>query len=99
MNLLGDTSCGSDPQHFTIADPMLGPLADNGGPTQTMALLPGSPAIDAADNECRAAAPVNNLDQRRQSRPRMATTTALRVAMWELMNSRFCFPLPASSSR
>ena len=28
-------------------DPMLGPLADNGGPTQTSALLPGSPAIDA----------------------------------------------------
>lgn len=27
--------------------PKLGPLADNGGPTQTMALLPGSPAIDA----------------------------------------------------
>lgn len=29
-------------------DPQLGPLADNGGPTQTIALLPGSPAIDAA---------------------------------------------------
>ena len=29
---------------------MLGPLADNGGPTQTHALLPGSPAIDAGDN-------------------------------------------------
>jgi hypothetical protein len=28
-------------------DPFLGPLADNGGPTPTMALLPGSPAIDA----------------------------------------------------
>ena len=28
-------------------DPLLGPLQDNGGPTQTMALLPGSPAIDA----------------------------------------------------
>jgi len=27
-------------------DPMLGPLANNGGPTETMALLPGSPAID-----------------------------------------------------
>ena len=27
----------------------LGPLADNGGPTQTMALPAGSPAIDAAD--------------------------------------------------
>ena len=29
---------------------LLGPLADNGGPTQTHALLPGSPAIDAGDN-------------------------------------------------
>ncbi|MFI5458751.1 MAG: choice-of-anchor Q domain-containing protein [Isosphaerales bacterium] len=31
-------------------DPKLGPLADNGGPTQTMALLAGSPAIDAGSN-------------------------------------------------
>ena len=30
-------------------DPLLGPLADNGGPTLTHALLPGSPAIDAGD--------------------------------------------------
>ena len=29
-------------------NPLLGPLAENGGPTQTHALLPGSPAIDAA---------------------------------------------------
>ncbi len=28
-------------------DPLLDALADNGGPTQTMALLPGSPAINA----------------------------------------------------
>ena len=27
-------------------DPLLGPLQDNGGPTATQALLPGSPAID-----------------------------------------------------
>src|SRR6185369_9152513 len=33
---------------YTI-DPKLSPLADNGGPTLTMALLAGSPAIDAAD--------------------------------------------------
>jgi CSLREA domain-containing protein len=32
----------------SIADPRLGPLQNNGGPTPTMALLPGSPAIDAA---------------------------------------------------
>jgi predicted outer membrane repeat protein len=30
-------------------DPRLGPLQDNGGPTQTMALGPGSPAIGAGD--------------------------------------------------
>jgi Right handed beta helix region len=30
-------------------DPLLGPLQDNGGPTLTQALLPGSPAIDAGD--------------------------------------------------
>ena len=31
-------------------DPRLGPLADNGGPTATHALLADSPAIDAGDN-------------------------------------------------
>lgn len=30
-----------------VADPMLAPLGNYGGPTETMALLPGSPAIDA----------------------------------------------------
>jgi hypothetical protein len=30
--------------------PLLGPLQDNGGPTATFALLPGSPAIDAGDS-------------------------------------------------
>ena len=28
------------------SDPLLAPLADNGGPTPTHALLPGSPAIN-----------------------------------------------------
>ena len=31
-------------------DPRLGPLANNGGPTQSVALLAGSPAIDAGSN-------------------------------------------------
>ena len=35
--------------NVTGKDPKLGALANNGGPTQTMALLPGSPAIDAAN--------------------------------------------------
>lgn len=33
-----------------VAAPGLGPLASLGGPTQTMPLLPGSPALDAGDN-------------------------------------------------
>jgi hypothetical protein len=42
----------------------LGPLADNGGPTPTHALLPGSPAIDAGDDvDCPPA------DQRGVARP------------------------------
>jgi len=32
-----------------VVDPGLGMLADNGGPTQTIALLPGSPAVDAGN--------------------------------------------------
>lgn len=34
---------------INIVAPLLGSLADNGGSTQTHALLPGSPAIDAGD--------------------------------------------------
>ena len=49
-NLLGTASeatgfTGAGDQ--TGANPLLAALADNGGPTQTMALTPGSPAIDA----------------------------------------------------
>ncbi len=54
------------------ADPVLGPLQDNGGPTWTMALGPGSAAIDAADDAICAADPVNNLDQRGVTRPQGA---------------------------
>jgi len=34
--------------NLTDGDPLLAPLGQNGGPTETMALLPGSPARDAA---------------------------------------------------
>lgn len=50
-SLIGDgLGCvnGTNANNLT-GDPMLGPLADNGGPTLTHALMPGSPAIDAAD--------------------------------------------------
>jgi predicted outer membrane repeat protein len=57
-------SCGAG---ITTADPKLAPLANNGGSTQTMALLPGSPAIDGvtlnAPNGCPSS------DQRGWHRP------------------------------
>jgi hypothetical protein len=51
-------------------DPMLGPLADNGGPTQTMALLAGSPAIDAGPVPVPTF-PLNDNDQRGAGFPRV----------------------------
>jgi hypothetical protein len=50
-NLIGNFQGGTgfEPTDLLNVDPQLGPLQDNGGPTQTMALLPGSPAIDAGD--------------------------------------------------
>lgn len=47
----------------------LGPLDDNGGPTLTHALLPGSQAIDAGDNAICFVRPVNGVDQRGVTRP------------------------------
>lgn len=48
----------------TSDDPLLGPLADNGGPTETCLPLAGSPLVDAADPVLFEA-----LDQRGGSRP------------------------------
>ena len=49
-NLSSDSSFAlAGPGSLNHTDPLLGPLANNGGPTPTMALLPGSPAVDAGD--------------------------------------------------
>jgi len=46
-NLDSGASCGlRQSTDLTTTDPLLGLLADHGGPTLTQALLPGSPAID-----------------------------------------------------
>jgi hypothetical protein len=50
-NVCSDAGGGflNGPGDQVNTDPMLGPLQDNGGPTLTHALLPGSPAINAGD--------------------------------------------------
>jgi hypothetical protein len=56
--------------HLNIVQRKLGPLADNGGPTLTHALLPGSIAIDRIpEAECRATE-----DQRGEPRPETGGT-------------------------
>jgi CSLREA domain-containing protein len=49
-NLIQRTNVAYGPTDITDVDARLGPLADNGGPTPTHALLAGSPALDAGSN-------------------------------------------------
>jgi len=65
-NLADDETCNLDGTGDLddVADVGIGPLEDNEGPTLTHALLEGSPAIDAGDND---ACPNN--DQRGSIRP------------------------------
>ena len=69
-NLDSGTSCGFATANNSLSgvDPMLGPLADNGGPTWTHALLAGSPAIDKGDSFGATT------DQRGVSRPQGAAS-------------------------
>jgi hypothetical protein len=71
-NIIGQlgTSTGfvaSDMLGVSAAQLQLGPLQDNGGPTPTDALLPGSVAIDTGDNSVNAT--LNFQDQRGFPRP------------------------------
>lgn len=49
-NTAGATFTGTTTHNITGVDPLVGPLANNGGPTLVHALLPGSPAINAGSN-------------------------------------------------
>ena len=62
-NLEKGTSCGFDQSTDINADPKLGDLANNGGPTNTHALRRGSPAIDTGGD------PFPSTDQRGVARP------------------------------
>jgi hypothetical protein len=65
-----------------VGDPLLGQLADNGGPTLTVALLPGSPALNHGANPYGLAT-----DQRGQPR--------LRDGQADIGAYEFQVPLPA----
>jgi predicted outer membrane repeat protein len=66
-DLVQDGSCSPISSDQIVGDAKIGPLANNGGPTLTHALLPGSLAIDAGDD---TACPAT--DQRGTARPQGA---------------------------
>ena len=72
-NLDDGTSCGFSTNNHSLSstNPLLDPagLKDNGGPTQTIALLPGSPAIDAMPPGVNGCGTTITTDQRGVSRP------------------------------
>jgi len=76
FNLIGvcdlcDLTNGVNNNQLGVNNAGLGPLADNGGPTLTYALLSGSPALDAGSNALVAAPPFSGppfTDQRGFSR-------------------------------
>ncbi len=63
-NVVQDDSCNRVSSDQIVWDALIGPLADNGGPTATHALLTGSPAIDTAGADACPAT-----DQRGIARP------------------------------
>jgi hypothetical protein len=65
-NLLVGGSNMTLPADTITADPQLAPLADNGGPTLTQALMNGSPAIDSGNNDAGL-----EFDQRGKGHPRV----------------------------
>ena len=74
-SLIGDTTgfevtATSGTGNILNQSALLGPLTDNGGPTLTHALLPGSPGIDAGSNALAVDADGNPLttDQRGENR-------------------------------
>ena len=69
-NLIQDATCNGgtpDPTDIINGAAGIGALVDNGGPTLTHALLPGSPAINTGDNAACSAT-----DQRGVARPQGA---------------------------
>ena len=67
-NLSTDSSCGlSLKTDLTGVNPMLKPLANNGGPTLTQALPRSSPAVNAGGLPASSSCPAT--DQRGESRP------------------------------
>jgi CSLREA domain-containing protein len=66
---LGETTDDHVGTPASAIDPLLGPLQDNGGPTLTHALQPGSPALDQGSADATSLTSAITTDQRGLPRP------------------------------
>ena len=85
-NLSSDNTCNFSSQgDLNGTNPKLGPLQKNGGPTQTMALLRGSPALDGGNpGGCRDfGGNLLKTDQRGKRRPGGRETTGCDMGAYE----------------
>jgi hypothetical protein len=89
-NLIGNTQGGSGfaASDLLDVDPRLGPLQDNGGPTRTMAVLAGSPALNAGDP-----AQLGVPDQRGVVR-----SSAVNIGAYQASASAFVLTTPATAT-
>ena len=83
-NIDTGTSCGFSTANHSMSNtqPQLGPLASNGGPTQTMALPLGSPAVDAIPSSTSGC--TGTTDQRGITRPQ---GTGCDIGAYELVQT------------
>lgn len=80
------------PADTLSGDPLLRPLADNGGPTLTHALVPGSPAIDHGSNDLALTS-----DQRGPGFPRSANG-GVDIGAWENSALPYSAPQPVPAT-
>jgi hypothetical protein len=105
-NLIGDAASSGGIQNGVNGNivgfsPLLGPLANNGGPTMTHALLTGSPALNAGDNcvlvenGCGYVHPALPTDQRGFLRIGNVDMGAFESGVWPCNSRRRVgFPVP-----
>ena len=98
-NLSSDDTCNfTSTGDLKNTGPMLGPLQDNGGPTQTMALPSGSPAVDAG-NPSGCTDGLGHLlktDQRGKPRPDTEDTGGCDIGAYEFQSAPSCIPVGKS---
>jgi len=95
-NLSSDGTCSfKSTGDLNNTDPKLGPLQDNGGPTHTMDLLSGSPAIDAGNpGGCTdGQGHLLTTDQRGMPRPDREDKSGCDMGAYEEQGQLTCIPL------